>query len=452
MNLGNLKSYDEIYGIGLTIKYNESGENISYSIGTKNYRKTQYRYRSGKINERIDESRYYFKYANKHMECLCEEAFNRTVCGMDESYEKITNHFGLCSKAYMKDIKKFIHDIANYCTKLKIDKFEVVVNIYVLTRILYMPLRYLKEDYHLGRFEIYILLGNYDEKYSLHEFLDGFADQLYEKYDEILDKINRLSLIMNDMKTRVSVIEGNYDCIISSSFAGLIAHESIGHLAEADTYQLHSNSDNALHQQVGPACINVIDHTKYDQDLTLLPFPLFYDDEGNETKDVNIIEDGMFRELMNDEEYSLKYDNTKTGNSIIGNNRNEKMIRMRNVGFKKGNNNLSDMIKSINEGYYLVTPGFGFTLPNGLFEIEIVLGFKITNGIIEKPIKKMYACAKCIDFLNSISLISNKMRWTGATCNKQDVEVYLGMGGPALKARLILMEESLINKLIITND
>lgn len=83
---------------------------------------------------------------------------------------------------------------------------------------------------------------------------------------------------------------------------------------------------------------------------------------------------------------------------------------------------------------YLLTPGIGFSYPDGTFKIEIKVGYTIKNGIISSAIQNKLVKCSIIDFLENITMISDETKITGAFCNKGGL-TYLGMGGPCIKTK-----------------
>lgn len=333
------------------------------------------------------------------------------------------------------EITNLIKDIDQYICihNSKLSQRAVIINIYEFERQLESSIE-VNDYYIFNRMEIYIFfeLNNI----SLHEFIDGYPNEIFNDLNRVYDVIDKLYINILKKSVNQPLENNNSICIIDSSVTGLLIHETIGHLAEADIYEIAGKPHIKLGERVCNNLITIKDYAHQYKGYQC-PFPVHVDDEGIIAKDVSIIENGIFTDLM----HNLRTANCKkvqsSGNARSYTGKNLPYVRMRNTCLLDGNSTLDEMIASIENGYYLFTPGFGMTNVNGYFKIEIVLGFEIKNSKIGRTLNHCFAYGNVKQFLNSIDMVSNRSKLTGSICKKKN-NIYIGMGGPALRCRLLL--------------
>jgi len=111
----------------------------------------------------------------------------------------------------------------------------------------------------------------------------------------------------------------------------------------------------------------------------------------------------------------------------------EPLIRMRNTAILPGKDKLSDMIASVDDGYYLVKTGNGQADTTSEFTFSVELGYEIKNGKLGKAIRETTISGVAFDMLKTIDMVSDDMSWdcAGMCGKKQPIPV--GMGGPAVR-------------------
>jgi TldD protein len=265
---------------------------------------------------------------------------------------------------------------------------------------------------------------------GLGHYEDQFSDP--EKY------LNGIEGIYENLKKKAEGIyaqAGTHDVILASDLAGILAHEAIGHTAEADNVLGGSVASDYLGKEVASELVSLADfaHTAFGQ---ICPVPVYVDDEGTAAEDCMIIEKGMLRNYMHNRESAAQFGMRAHGNARGFEFSDEPLIRMRNTAILPGKSKLSEMIASIDNGYILSHPGNGQADTSGEFMFLVRLGFEIRNGKIERPISETTISGKAFDMLKTVSMVSDDMEWVsrGFCGKKQPMSV--GMGGPAIKCRV----------------
>ncbi len=256
----------------------------------------------------------------------------------------------------------------------------------------------------------------------------GDPSELYQKIDELYNNL---------MAKREGVFPkaGVCDCIIDSNISGMIAHEAIGHTVEADLVLAGSVAASKLGQKVADEKITITDFA-YDAFGKEAPLPLYVDDEGTPCRDVVLIKDGVLNEYMNNRESALHFNMEPRGNARAFAFSDEPLIRMRNTAISPGKDKLSDMIASIDDGYYLISTLNGQADTTGEFMFSITMGYEIKKGKLGKAIRDTTISGVAFDTLKTVSMLSDEIGWSSSGyCGKKQL-MPVSCGGPAIKCKI----------------
>jgi TldD protein len=253
---------------------------------------------------------------------------------------------------------------------------------------------------------------------------DSFMEQLETQYKQVVDKANG-----------VHAQGGVKDVIISPEVTGVLAHEAIGHPAEADLVKAGSVAGNYIGEKVASDLVTMVDyaHTYEGKEL---PVPVYIDDEGVEAVDAPLIEDGVFKGFMNNRELADHFGHTPTGNARAYDYSDEPLIRMRNTLIHPGKSKLDDMIGSIDDGYYFIQRSNGQADLTSEFMFGVTMGYEIKNGKLGKAIKDTTISGVAFDMLKTVDMVSDEMHvGTTGFCGKKQ-RMIVSHGGPSLKCRV----------------
>jgi predicted Zn-dependent protease len=140
-----------------------------------------------------------------------------------------------------------------------------------------------------------------------------------------------------------------------------------------------------------------------------------WDGEGNAHQRTEIIHNGIFKNKLYDQKYSILENTNSTGN---GNRAlNGTIINsVSNFQIPTGDISLDEMISNIEEGYYIEK--FSWLNPDdisGFFGAEIRNGWFIKNGKIKNPIKLGNISGNIFDMLKNILYISKEREFSENT-------------------------------------
>ncbi len=263
----------------------------------------------------------------------------------------------------------------------------------------------------------------------------GHFEDLFTHPEALFPEIDQLVEHLMQKRDGIHPAAGWKTCILAPEIAGILAHEAIGHTAEADLVLAGSVAGPYLNKEVASSLVTMVDfaHTAFGETC---PVPVLVDDEGTKAEDCTLIEEGILKGFMHNKESARRFGVSPTGNARANNFMDEPLIRMRNTAILPGKDNLAEMIASVDDGYYLLRTSNGQADATSEFMFGITLGYEIKQGKLGRAIKDTTVSGVAYTMLKTVSMISKEFKWlsSGKCGKKQSISV--GLGGPALKCEL----------------
>ncbi|MEA1993760.1 MAG: TldD/PmbA family protein [Euryarchaeota archaeon] len=274
------------------------------------------------------------------------------------------------------------------------------------------------------------ITGKKDQQLTSARNEIGSVSQGFEYFDEvsnteIVEKTGKRVMMQLEGK---NVKGGSFECVLGPRVVGVLAHEALGHLSEAD---LTVNSSFA--GKVGEVIANEKPR------ITMVDGPVpngfgnyTYDDEGVRAQRVEIIKNSVLSGLLTNREYAKR-----TGMPLVGAARAESwrcspLIRMRNTYFEKGDFEEDELFEGIDHGYYCTDLRGGQAELNSSFQVGIQEGYEIVDGEIGDPIKNTSISGMATEALKYISGVGKKVEFESGRCGKGQ-EVFVSSGGPKMR-------------------
>jgi TldD protein len=265
---------------------------------------------------------------------------------------------------------------------------------------------------------------------TFRDFAIGLAKETIE--------LSKAEILPSTEKEVVVVTDPHYNA--------LLAHEIIGHPVEGDralkmetayagrSWLLRGLDENQIGKRVASDLV-----TAYS-DTSLSGYGQYkYDSEGVRAKRVIHIDRGIFREFLNSRETAVILGEDPNGAMRATEAYFIPLVRMTNTVFAPGDRNPEDIIKEVDDGYYLVshrTPSIGESREN--FSISARRVYKIKNGELVKLYRSGGITSDSRDYLMKIDAVGNDF-WLAPmpNCGKgapmQALRV--GNGGPTMRSR-----------------
>lgn len=254
---------------------------------------------------------------------------------------------------------------------------------------------------------------------------EGFEYFENETEQKIAERIGKRVLLQLEGKTPK---KGSFPCVLGPRVVGILAHEALGHLAEADL-TTSSSFNGKLGKKVASDFVTMV-----DAPIKGSFGASKYDDEGVLMQRVDIIRGGIFTGLLTNREYAYQTQMPLSGSARAENFFFPPLIRMRNTFFEKGDYKDEELFEGIDFGYYCKDFRGGEADTSSSFQIGIQEAFEIKNGEIAEPIKDLSISGRAVEALFLIEGIGRESEFFGGYCGKGQ-EMAASAGGPHLRLK-----------------
>ncbi|UCH57639.1 MAG: TldD/PmbA family protein [Candidatus Bathyarchaeota archaeon] len=221
---------------------------------------------------------------------------------------------------------------------------------------------------------------------------------------------------------------GSFPCVLGPRVIGVLAHEALGHLAEADL-TVNSAFNGKLKSIVAAGGVTMVDDGRDPGNIGTTK----YDDEGVPTSRVELIKDSVLTELLTNREYAAKLGLRLTGNARAQSYLYPPIIRMRNTFFEPGDYADEEVFEDIDFGYYCADFRGGQAQMNASFQVGIQEAYEIVEGEIGGAVTDLSISGIATDSLFKIEAISKEeFPFEAGRCGKGQ-EAFCASGGPNIR-------------------
>jgi len=233
---------------------------------------------------------------------------------------------------------------------------------------------------------------------------------------------------------------GIANVLLDPMLVGVLAHEAVGHTAEADLVQMGSFTKGKIGQKVCSEQVSIVD-TPFEEGSNWMGAGwLPYDDEGVKGTRVDIIKDGIMTGYMTNRAYATELDIEPTGNARAYLFSDEPIVRMRNTFIEAGELSMDELYESVGDGYLLGTLQNGQADSSGEFMFGAVEGYTIKNGeLTDELFQNPVVTGNAFEVLSNILGVGKdfEINLGAGFCGKEQ-PAKVDAGGPyvALKAML----------------
>ena len=260
---------------------------------------------------------------------------------------------------------------------------------------------------------------------------------------EILDEFNVEEKITEAAKTAVEKLDaidfkgGELPVVIAPGFGAVIFHEACGHGLEATSVapKVSVFSDD-LGKKIASDKVTLIDDGTIENEWG----SSIIDDEGNEAHKNILIEKGILKKYLVDQNNQNKMNMQSNGCGRRQNYRFATTSRMSNTYLAPGTDKVEDMIKSIDLGVYCDSMSGGSVNPStGDFNFAVSSAFLIKNGEIKERLKGITLIGNSKDILKNVEMVSDDLRLDSGFCGSRSGTIPVTVGQPTIKVSKILV-------------
>jgi len=231
---------------------------------------------------------------------------------------------------------------------------------------------------------------------------------------------------------------GKFDALVNPELAGTLAHESFGHLSEADFVVIGASPlTGKIGQKLGTEIVTIIDEGLPEKG----GYKIYFDDEGVPCKRVEILKNGILNNYLHSRITAKALKMEPTGNARSQDYSFEPIVRMRNTYFDAGNWKPDEALSELKEGIYAIDTAGGQVEDTGTFLFKAVRGYWVENGELKYPLRDVALTGNILELLKNIDAVCNDLKISTTPfggCGKMDQRAYVGTGGPHIKIKSVL--------------
>jgi TldD protein len=225
---------------------------------------------------------------------------------------------------------------------------------------------------------------------------------------------------------------GEMPVVLAAGHAGVLIHEAVGHLLEADFNRKKTSVfwDKAG-KRVGTPAVTIYD----DPTIPASRGSYAMDDEGTLPQKTLLIEKGIVRGLLQDKLSAKLMGLPLTGHGRRQDYTDFPIPRMANTYIDRGEYDPEEIIRSVRKGFYAERFSGGQVEDSGTFTFSVSSGRLIEDGRLTAPVKQATLIGNNLDILGKIEMVGSDLAFglpTG-TCSKEGQDVPVNDGCPTLK-------------------
>ncbi|MCP4570495.1 MAG: TldD/PmbA family protein [FCB group bacterium] len=255
-----------------------------------------------------------------------------------------------------------------------------------------------------------------------------------QRIDRIADETVKRTLLLFDA---VKPEAGETEVVLAAGSSGILLHEAIGHGMEADFNRKGTSIfADKIDKPVAEKFVSIVDNGTNPN----LRGSLNIDDEGNDTENTYMVENGILRSYLHDRISARHYKVKPTGSGRRQSFRYAPLPRMRNTYMLPGPHTHDEIIGSVKKGLFAEAFTNGQVMIGaGDFSFYVKSGYLIENGKLTKPVKDINVIGNGPDVLSKVNMVGDNLKFAegGWTCGKGGQGVPVSMGLPTVKVSSI---------------
>jgi len=230
---------------------------------------------------------------------------------------------------------------------------------------------------------------------------------------------------------------GTFTVVLGSSAGGTMVHEACGHGLEGDFVKKGlSIYAGRVGEKVAADTISVVD----DGTLAYCRGSSMIDDEGEPTRRVVLIENGVLRGFLHSRRSALELGAPRTGNGRRQSYRYPPIPRMRNTMILPGEDDPEEIVRSVADGILVSRMGGGeVDITSGKFVFAVSEAYRIRAGVIAEPLRDATLIGTGPDVLASIDRVGRDLGFGVGTCGKDGQGVPVADAQPTLRIPRIVV-------------
>ncbi len=229
---------------------------------------------------------------------------------------------------------------------------------------------------------------------------------------------------------------GEFRALVENRLAGVLAHESFGHLSEADFVVIGmSPITGKIGERLGTDHATIIDEgtpeiAKYGG--LWIPF----DDQGTPASKTVVLDKGILKHYLHNRGTAKHLKQKPTGNSRAVHYAFVPIPRMTNTYFKPGDLTEEEALENLGTGVYAIQTAGGQVEGDGSFLFKAIRGYWVEGGQIKHPLREVSLSGNILQFLKKVEGCTKDLMLIGGYfggCGKEgQYPLPCGLGGPKM--------------------
>jgi len=261
----------------------------------------------------------------------------------------------------------------------------------------------------------------------------------YEFINEypVIDKIRECCDTAIRMVNAGYAPSGKMPVILSNGFGGVIFHEACGHALEATSVGIgNSCFTGMMGKQIASSVVTARDNARIEGEWG----SYYTDDEGNESSDLLLIENGILKNYLVDELGSRRMNMPVTGCARREDYTFAPTSRMSNTYIDNGSSTPEEIIAATDNGIYCTQMGGGSVdTATGEFNFAVNEAYMIRGGKIAEPVRGATLIGKGPEVLMNIDMVGNDLELSAGMCGSVSGGVPVTVGQPTIRVSSILV-------------
>jgi TldD protein len=231
---------------------------------------------------------------------------------------------------------------------------------------------------------------------------------------------------------------GKFDALIDPKLTGTLAHESFGHLSEADFVVIGGSPlTGRVGEKLGTEHATIIDEGLPEKG----GYKIYFDDEGVPCTRVEILKKGILNRYLQSRTTARALKMEPTGNARSQDYSFEPIVRMRNTYFDVGDWKPDEALRELKQGIYAIDTAGGQVEDTGTFLFKAVRGYWVENGELKYPLRDVALTGNILQLLKNIDAVCNDLKISTTPfggCGKMNQRALVGTGGPHIRVKDVL--------------
>lgn len=268
---------------------------------------------------------------------------------------------------------------------------------------------------------------------SARDEIGAHGYELYDEHppDKIAERVCKKVIQQLEAKPAKN---GPHPAVIGTDIVGVLAHEALGHICEADLALSGSAVMGKIGEKIASEKVTIYDSALIPEGFGSLK----YDDEGVPGEKTILIKDGVLVGYMHNRETAGKMNVSSTGNARAQDFRVRPIIRMRNTCFQEGSRSFEELLEGVKIGYYLEDFRGGEANLDGTFTVGVQSAFEINNGELGQPVRNLGISGNTLETLQQVDACGRNSGLEMGRCGKEQL-MFCSSGGPPLRVKTILI-------------